>query len=57
MIPKIICFIFGHIRHWKAFTGNYGEKPMIDVLSGNYVYPPIYIQKDYVSCPRCGANL
>jgi hypothetical protein len=57
MIPKIICFIFGHIRTWNEFTGEYGKELEVDRLSGAMVHAPIYIKRDYVECPRCAKRI
>ena len=44
MIPKIICFIFGHVRREKAVT---------DISGSIRTYYWEY--QDY--CPRCGKEL
>jgi len=53
MIPKLVCFIFGHKRTWKDFTGEYGTKWVM----GEMVSVPINIEREYKRCPRCGKNL
>lgn len=57
MIAKLICFIFGHKRTWNCFTGEYGKEQEFDSLSRIFIYPPIYIEKNYKICPRCGIDL
>jgi len=55
MIPKLICWIFGHKRTWNSFTGEYGK--VFDRVSGEQIDVPVYVEKKYDSCPRCGAKL
>lgn len=45
MIPKMICFIFGHIRE--------GQKNIRYVNDWTYIWDVMKLD----SCPRCGAKL
>ena len=55
MIPKLICFIFGHERHWYSYTGETAK--ITDRLTGNLITVPVRIEKDYSICPRCGESI
>ena len=57
MIPKIICLIFGHKRTWREFTGEYAPRDELSPLLHVYVPVPIYIERRYENCPRCGKML
>lgn len=52
MIPKIICWLFGHKRREKSYTGNYSTNA--DILGR---YAAYYIWKYWEQCPRCGKDL
>lgn len=52
MIPKIICFIFGHIKEYREFN-----HPLNKIAVKNGVIGGYYYRIDYKYCPRCGAKL
>lgn len=51
MIPKIWCWLFGHVKTWK-YDMYYKE-------FDQWGYPRIVSWKEanYENCPRCGAKL
>ena len=50
MIPKIICFIFGHKRYQKEIN-------RVRATQDPYTYIKDIIRTKLPECPRCGANL
>ncbi|NQT33239.1 MAG: hypothetical protein HQ594_06180 [Candidatus Omnitrophica bacterium] len=55
MIPKIICFIFGHICREKQYTGE--TMQVKDPISGGTMPAPFYMWRYNSQCPRCGKEI
>lgn len=54
MIPKIICFLFGHKIREKAYTGEtYQTANLLGMPFSVSLYKWSYLEK----CPRCGKKL
>lgn len=51
MIPKIICYIFGHQRYEHLYMG------MTEALDAFGRYIPLMEKKKLLFCSRCGAKL
>lgn len=54
MIPKIICFLFGHKFFENIFTGEYGR--MFNNLYGKETIVPITCRTEQRYCIRCGVT-
>lgn len=55
MIPKILCFIFGHRLWADVYTGN--TAVITDRLTGGDRKIPIMTKKKNSDCPRCGKRI
>ncbi len=54
MLPKIICFLFGHKFYADFFTGETRE--ISNVLSGGTMVRPVFYRKETNACERCGKH-
>lgn len=55
MLPKLICFIFGHDKYWNEFSGQ--TETLTSPLTGQPTIYPISIRRKNEICPRCGKLL
>ncbi len=55
MIPKIMCYIFGHKLWTNIFTGK--TQVLTDRLTGDQVIVPVVRPCKNEVCPRCGRKI
>lgn len=57
MIKRLWCWLWGHKRRQKVFSGEYAKEKYINPITLIEMPVPIMYWETLSICPRCGAKL
>ncbi len=56
MIPRLWCFLFGHVKYYDVFSGK--TEVITDMITGGpRIIPIMSGRRAWDYCPRCGKKL